>query len=152
MPQFSGLELDVSLDSRDITAQKVTISITDNSKTAMSKGAPDGDLPGSVEALLTLELDSSNFNILLENAKKAGSFRGMKPFDFMGYMKKAGSDLALKIEAFGCKPKITDLLDADSNSEDGLVHKIECPVTSKDFIKINGVPYLKIEETSHIRE
>lgn len=151
MPQFSGLELDVSLDSRDITANKVTISITDNSKAATSRGVPDGELPGSVEATLTLELDSYNFNLVLEDAKKAGSIRGMAPFDFQGYMKKAGINLELKIEAFGCKIKITDLLDADTSSEDGLIHKIECPVTSSDFIKVNGTPYLSIDETSHIR-
>lgn len=151
MPQFSGLELDVSLDSRDITANKVTISITDNSKAATSRGVPDGTLPGGVEGTLTLELDSYNFNIVLEDAKKAGSFRGMDPFDFQGYMKKAGENLELKIEAFGCKPKITDLLDADTSSEDGLVHKVECPITSSDFVKINGIPYLDNDETSHIR-
>ncbi|WP_237668205.1 MULTISPECIES: phage protein [unclassified Vibrio] len=150
MPQFSGLEMDVSIGSRDITCSKVTVSITDNSKTATSRGVPDGHLPGSVEATVTLEMDSYNFNLVIEEAKNAGSFRGMAPFDFMGYMKKAGADLSLKVEAFGCQPKITDLLDVDTSSEDGLVHKIECPVTSSDFVWINGVPYLKPEETKHI--
>lgn len=150
MPQFSGLELDVSMGSRDITAKKVTVSITDNSKAATTRGVPDGMLPGSVEATLTLELDSYNFQIVIEEANSAGSFRGIDPFDFLGYMKKAGSDLSLKVEAFGCQPKITDLLDVDSESEDGLVHKVECPITSSDFVKINGVPYLKPEETQHI--
>lgn len=149
MPQFSGLELDVSLGSRDITAKKVTLSITDNSRAATSRGMPDGDLPGSVEATLTLEVDSYNLGIVIEMAKSAGSFRGIEPFDFIGSMKKA-SGMALKVEVFGCKPKLTDILDADTDSDDGLTHKIECSVTSSDFVRIDGVPYLKPSETKHL--
>jgi len=150
MPQFSGLEVDVSVGDKDITVKKVTVSITDNSKTATSKGVPDGRLPGSVEGTVTFEMDTYNFNIYSDMAKNAGSWRGIEPFDFMAYMKKAGSDLSLKIEAFGLAPKLTDLLDADTDSEDGLVHKIEHDITSSDFVRVNGVPILKESETEHI--
>lgn len=150
MPQFSGLEVDVSIGDKDITVQKVTVSITDNSKTATSKGVPDGDLPGSVEGTVTFELDSYNFKMYSDMAKKAGSWRGIEPFDFMSYMKKASSDFSLKIEAFGLKPKVTDLFDADTGSEDALVHKIEHNITSPDFIWIDGIPYLAKSETEHI--
>lgn len=150
MPQFSGLEVDISIGSQDITLKKLTISITDNSKTATSKGMPDGDLPGSVEGTATLEMTTENFNILLEEAKDAGSFRGMDPFDIQAFMKKAGVDLEFKVEAFGLKPKITDLLDIDTDSEEAIIHKIECSITSPDFVKINGTPYLKYSETKHL--
>ena len=149
MPQFSGLDVQISLDNRDVIAQKASLSITDNSKSAQSRGVPDGRLRGSVEATLSIELDSHNFNIFLEAARDAGSFREIAPFDFMAYMKKSNG-LELKIEAFGCAPKLSDLLDADTGSEEALIHKVECDITSSDFVRINGIPYLSHDETAHV--
>lgn len=148
MPQISALEVDISLNSSNIIANKMTISITDNSKAAKSKGMPDGTLRGSVEATGSFEFDSYNFGLLLEDAKKAGSFRGMKPVDVLAH---ADAAVKLKVGAYGCKMKLSDVLDVDYTSEDGLVHKVEFYVTGKDFIKINDVPYLDSDEVAHLR-
>lgn len=147
MPQITGLDVDISFDSVNITVSKITLSITDNSKTAMSRGVADGPLRGSVEASGSLELDSYNFGLLSEEAKRAGSWRGMKTFDTMFYADAAAK---LKIESFGNKLKISDLLDIDANSEEGLIHKLDFDVTGRDFIKINGAPYLMNSETEHL--
>ncbi len=147
MPQISGLEVDISLNSVNITVSKITLSITDNSKAAMSRGVPDGTLRGSVEASGSMELDSYNFGLLCEDAKRAGSWRGMGTFDLMFY---ADAQAELKVEAFENKLKVSDLIDIDPNSEEALIHKLDFDVTGRDFIKINGTPYLMASETEHL--
>lgn len=148
MTAISALDVDISLDSSNIIANKMTISITDNSKAAKSKGMPNGVLRGSVEATGSFEFDSYNFGLLMESAKKAGSFRAMKPVDVLAY---ANTDTTLKVGAYGCKMKLSDVLDIDTTGDDGLVHKVEFDVTGKDFIKINDVPYLDSDEVAHLR-
>ncbi|EJB8454808.1 DUF2597 family protein [Vibrio parahaemolyticus] len=150
MPQFSGLEVDFNVGEKDITAKKVTIDITDNTKAATSRGVPDGTLKGGVEGTVTIEMDTFNFKIYSEAAKKAGSWRAIEPFDLTGYMKKSGSDLDLKVDVYGLKPKLSTLLDVDTESEDALVHKVEHIVTSPDFVHIDGIPYLDDDEIKHI--
>jgi len=147
MPQLSGLEVDISFDGVDITVQKINLTVTDNSKAATSRGMPDGTLRGSIEASGSIELDTYNFKLLSEEADRAGSWRGMKPFDLI-FFADAATDI--KIESFGNKLKISDLIDVDPNSEEALVHKLDFDVTGRDFIRINGTPILMAKEIEHL--
>ena len=77
-------------------------------------------------------------------ARSAGSFRKLKAFDVV-FFSKAGDD-EQRIEAFGCKLKISSLLSIDPKGGEKTKHKLPFEVTSSDFIRINGVPYLDATE------
>ncbi|MGY1893547.1 phage protein, partial [Pseudomonas sp. SDT291_1_S447] len=79
-----------------------------------------------------------------------GSFRKLKPFDAV-FFAKAGEDEELRVEAFGCKVKISSLLSIDPKGGEKTKHKVPFDVTSPDFIHINGVPYLDATEIEGIR-
>ncbi|MGV2841145.1 phage protein [Vibrio cyclitrophicus] len=146
--RISGKNMHFSMGDYKLKAQKVTLSITDNSAVNKTSGVPDGYVDGDVEASGEMELTTQQFNQLSKAAKQAGSWRGMPDFDALFYGKIDKDEL--KIEAFGCRLKISDLLDADSNGGSALVHKLPFEVTSPDFVKINGVPYLRPDETEDL--
>ncbi|MCR9569964.1 DUF2597 family protein [Vibrio alginolyticus] len=146
--RISGKNMHFSMGDYKLKAQKVTLSITDNSAVNKTSGVPDGYVDGDVEASGEMELTTQQFNQLSKAAKQAGSWRGMPDFDALFYGKIDKDEL--KIEAFGCRIKISDLLDADSNGGSALVHKLPFEVTSPDFVKVNGVPYLRPDETEDL--
>lgn len=142
--KLAGTSFDFDAGGVQIHADKMTLDITDNTAVAKTRGVPNGFTQGDVEASGELELDSTNFLLLLDQAKAAGSWRGMDPVDFSTYG-KAGDD-ELKLEAFGCKFTLSGLADIDNNSSDKTKHKVPYIVTDPDFVKINGTPYLTAEE------
>ncbi len=147
--KVSGLDVDISFDDMDITVEKITLDIEDNSKGSKSRGVTSGRLRGSISAKGSVELNSYNFNRLVERARKAGSWRQLPPFDVMFYAKTV--DVEMKMEAFGCYFNLTNLLDIDQvEGGDGLVHKLDYEVTGRDFVKINGVPVLSADEVKHL--
>ena len=146
--RISGKNMHFSMGDYKLKAQKVSLSITDNSAVNKTSGVPDGYVDGDVEASGEMELTTQQFNQLSKAARGAGSWRGMPDFDALFYGKIDKDEL--KIEAFGCRIKISDLLDADSNGGSALVHKLPFEVTSPDFVKINGVPYLRPDETEDL--
>lgn len=146
--RISGKNLKFMMDGLKLNAQKWTLDITDNTTVTKTNGVPDGYVEGDVEASGELELNTSNFNLLMKVAQRAGSFRGIKPFDAMGFGKTDRDEL--KVDMFGIKLKIASLIDADSNGGSALMHKIQFDVTDPDFVNINGVPYLAREETVDI--
>ena len=88
-------------------------------------------------------------SLLIEAARRAGSFRKLEPFDTV-FFAKAGED-ELRVEAFGCKLKVSSLLDIDPKGGSKSTHKVPFDVTSPDFIRINGVPYLDASEIEGLR-
>ncbi|WP_045409954.1 phage protein [Vibrio jasicida] len=147
--KISGLDVDISFDEMDITVEKITLDIEDNSKASKSRGVTSGRLRGSVGAKGSVELNTFNFNRLAKEAEKAGSWRQLPSFDVMFYVKTP--DLEFKVEAFECYLNLTSLLDIDQvEGGDGLVHKLDFEVTGRDFIKINGVPVLSAAEVKHL--
>ena len=66
------------------------------------------------------------------------------------FFAKAG-DEELRVEAFGLKLKVSSLLNIDSKGGEKTKHKVPYDVTSPDFIRINGVPYLDAAETEGLR-
>ncbi|QSV15834.1 phage protein [Photobacterium ganghwense] len=148
MSRISGKNMRFNLGDLKISAQKFTLSITDNSAVSKTNGVPDGWVDGDVEASGEMELTTSQFNLLSKAAKNAGAWRNLPAFDAMGYGKTDKDEL--KVEMFGVKIKISDLLDVDANGGSALVHKIPFDITSPDFIRINGTPYLRDDETEDL--
>ena len=142
--KISGKNFDVNLGDLLVHVETGTLDITDNSTVAQTKGVPNGFVDGDVAAAGELELDTTNFNLLIEQAKTAGSFREMEPFDIV-FFAKAGEE-ELRVEAFGCKVRLSSLLSVDQKGGEKTKHKVPFDVTSPDFIKINGVPYLSAAE------
>lgn len=149
MAKIGGKNFDVSLGDIALHVENCTLDITDNSAVAQTKGVPDGYVEGDVAAAGELELDTSNFRLLIDAARSAGSFRELKPFDVV-FFAKAGED-ELRVEAFGCKVKISSLLGIDPKGGEKTKHKVPYEVTSPDFVRINGVPYLAATEIEGLR-
>ena len=149
MSRIGGKNFDVNLGDLQVHVENITLDITDNTAVAKSRGVPDGYVDGDVSAAGEMEFDTNNFNMLVEAARSAGSFRGLAPFDTV-FFATAG-DEELRIEAFGCKLRVSSLLGVDPKGGEKTKHKVPFDVTSPDFIRINGVPYLASTEIEGLR-
>jgi len=149
MARIGGKNFDVNLGDLLVHVESCTLDITDNTAVAQDKGVPNGHVDGDVSAGGEMEFDTANFNLLIEAAKRAGSFRQLDPFDSV-FFAKAG-DEELRVEAFCCKLKVSSLLNIDPKGGEKSKHKVPFDVTSPDFIRINGVPYLAAEEIEGLR-
>ena len=146
MQRISGKNFDISIGDLAITVNKTTLTIEDKTEVAKDGGVPNGFVDGEVSASGDLELDALAMSILGEAAKSAGSWRALEPFDMLFYA-KTGQNEEMKVEAFGCKFVLDSLLDVDKAGGQKHISKVKYLVTSPDFIRINGVPYLRPEET-----
>lgn len=148
MNRINGKGFDVRLLGFPIHFESFTLTIEDESGVAMNNGVPDGNLPGNCKASGELVLDSQYFMQLTAAAAAAGSWQKIPPFVIDAYAQgenSKGAELS-HVRAFGCKMRISDLLNIDSNSSDKSTHKIKFDVTDPDFVWINGVPYLDESE------
>jgi len=146
--RLSGKNFATMISDTMIQVDTATVSITDNSAVAQTNGVPDGHVDGDVAANGELVVNASNFRLLSEAAKAAGSWRGMDTFDIMFYGKTNQDEV--KVECFGCKIKLSDLLDLDTKGGSTTNFKIPFDVTSPDFVHIDGVPYLRPDEIENI--
>lgn len=144
--RVSGMSFDITLSGMSILVSKATLDITDNTAVAQTRGIPDGFVDGDVTAEGEMELDAQNFLLLGEAASKAGSWRGIEPFDML-FLAEPSTQESIKVEAFGCKIMVSNLLDIDTKGGEKTVHKVKFIVTSPDFIHINGCPYLSSQDT-----
>ena len=149
MSRIGGKNFDINLGDLQIHVESCTLDITDNTAVAQTRGVPNGTVDGDVSASGEFEFDTNNFNLLIEAARSAGSFRQLEPFDSV-FFAKAG-DEELRIEAFGCKLKVSSLLSVDPKGGEKSKHKVPFDVTSPDFIRVNGVPYLAAAEIEGLR-
>lgn len=146
MQRISGKNFDISIGDLTINVSKASLTIEDKTEVAKDGGVPNGHVDGEASASGDLELDAMGMSILSEAAKAAGSWRGLDPFDMLFYA-KTGQSEEMKVEAFGCKFLVDSLLDVDKAGGQKHISKLKFLVTSPDFIRINGVPYLRPEET-----
>ena len=146
--RLSGMNFNVTMGDTMIHVDTCTLTITDNSAVSQTSGVPDGYVDGDVAASGEFELDSVNLGLLFQAANRAGSFRKLEPFDALFFAKTATDEL--RVEAFGCRLKISSLLDIDPKGGEKSTHKVPFDVTSPDFIRINGVPYLDATEIEGI--
>lgn len=147
---YSGLDVDVVLDaSVMVTFDKVSLKIEDSSGEAMSKGRPNGNLNGAAKAGGDIVMTTPELKKILAVARTRGSFRNLPVFDMIINADNA-EDGSFKVEAFGIKFKIADLIDADANSESQMMHTLGYYVTGKEFVNIDGVPYLPVEDIAKL--
>jgi hypothetical protein len=144
--RLAGINFDVDLHGIQIHVEKASVTISDDTAVATTRGVADGYTDGAVSADVEYELDTKNFKLLSAAAKKAGSWRGMEPHDSLFYG-NAGGKAELKVEVFGVKLMLDSLLDIDPSSTDKSKHKVKGIVTSPDFIRIDDVPYLSPDDT-----
>ncbi|NQZ06963.1 MAG: DUF2597 family protein [Algicola sp.] len=145
MEHISGKSLRVKFGVHQVLFDEFDLTIDDQTGPASTGGRPDGFVDGETSASGTLTLAHKYFKVFSDAAKAAGSYKAMPLFDIVTYGKTTGSEL--KIEAFGCKLKISDLLKIDPNGKDKSSIKLDYFVTSPDFVNIDGVPYLSPDET-----
>ncbi len=146
--RLSGMNFNVNLGDIMVQVDTASLAITDNSAVSQTSGVPDGFVDGDVAASGELSVNASNFALISDAAKNAGAWRAMEPFDIMFYAKTSKDEL--KVEAFGCRIKLSDILDIDKKGGQASLFKIPFDVTDPDFVKINGVPYLRSEEIENI--
>ncbi|MGE4301992.1 MAG: phage protein [Victivallaceae bacterium] len=139
--RFNGMSFDLDLGVTALKVLKFKIEVTDNTTATYRDGRPDGYLEGNVSASGTITVDATGLRVLTEQAKSAGSWQKLPVFDINSYAKVAEEEV--KVEAFGCKLKIGSLLDIDKTKVDESTFELPFDVTSRDFININGVPYLE---------
>ncbi|MFD0965990.1 phage protein [Seminibacterium arietis] len=141
---ISGMAFDFYLGGVPVHADSINLNITDNTAVAKTRGIPDGYVAGEVEAEGEIELDSKNFSKLVNLARAVGSFRGLPEVDFVFFAQRGG--VRDKVETFGNKLILTDVLNIDPKGGAKSTKKIKYLVTSPDFVKINGVPYLSADD------
>jgi len=143
--KFSGRNFDVTILGVMVHVKSASATISDESAVAMTRGVTDGHTDGAVKCDVEYEVDLNNFRKLQQKAREAGSWRGIDPFDCMFYANN-GSDED-KIELYGVKLQIADLISVDPDSGDKTTRKLKGFVTSPHFVKINGIPYLSEDDT-----
>lgn len=148
MSRISGMNFIFNIGDIKVNADSFTLDITDNSAVSQTRGVTDGYVDGDVMASGEITLNASNFKLISNAAKTAGSWRDLETFDIMAYAKTAKDEM--KVEAFGCRLKINSLLDVDSKGGSQSLFKIPFDVTSPDFVHIDGVPYLRADEIADI--
>ncbi|MDU7134762.1 MAG: phage protein, partial [Enterobacteriaceae bacterium] len=103
---------------------------------------------GDVSAEGELELSIKAFAVLKGLAQQNGSWRGIPPADFLFYA-KAGDEEA-KVESFGNKMILSDILDVDPKGGALATRKVPFKVTDPRFINIDGIPYLESSATENL--
>jgi hypothetical protein len=146
--RLSGMNFNVNMGDLMVQVDTASLTITDNSAVSQTGGVPDGSVDGDVSASGELNVNASNFKLISQAAKAAGSWRAMPNFDMMFYGKTSQDEL--KIEAFGCRIKLSDILDIDKKGGSASMFKIPFDVTDPDFVHIDGVPYLRPDEIENI--
>lgn len=142
MQRFNGLSFVFDFGGLSITAQKFKLEISDGMKVAMRNGRPDGYLLGECTANGSLTLEIADVNKMIEACKD--SIQEIDTIDIHAFAEAGGVEF--KVEAFGCKLKMSTILDVDKNSSDETTIEVSFDVTSPDFVKINGKNYLKTLE------
>lgn len=145
MKRVSNSSFSFMMGDFNVIAEKASLSIEDARKVVKDNGVPNGYVQGEVAASGDIELDAKAMAILAEAASSAGSWQEIEPVDLMFYSK--GTSEEEKVEAFGCLLNIKDVVEFDPTSDKKAVTKIGFEVTSPDFVRINGVPYLSADRT-----
>lgn len=145
MSRFSGRSFDTTLFGEFVHVKSATATINDESEVAYTRGVTDGYTDGKVSCDVELELDLNQFQKVHAAAKKAGSYRGIEPDDLMFYANNGVDED--KVELFGVKFVLADILNIDPESQDKSTRKLKGFVTSPLFMKINGVSYLSTDDT-----
>jgi hypothetical protein len=137
--KINGKSFTISIGGLPLYVNKFSLEISDESAVAMKRGRPDGWLKGNVAGSGEIELDANEFARLSAAARAAGSWQNLPPFDVHTFALAGGA--LVNVEAFGCKLKLSSVLDVDDSAADKTVFTVPFDVTGEDFVHINGTPY-----------
>jgi hypothetical protein len=141
---LGGKDFDTMIGDKLVHVIEASVKITDGRKPKVVRGVVVGYVDGPTSAEVTIKVDHENFLLIEGQAKAAGSWKGIEPFDVSFSAEvKAGSK---NVEAFGVLPMLEDVLDFKAEGGEEDTTTIKGIVTSPDFIKINGIPYLTDDE------
>lgn len=138
--RLSGKSFDVHLGDLMMHVESLSASIEDGRVTVKTNGIPDGWVDGDASCSGDIELDRENFNMLVEQASRVGSWKALEPLDIVVYGKVGENEC--KIELYGCLLKVSDILDVKPDGKEKDKVKLGFEVTDKEFVRINGTPYL----------
>jgi hypothetical protein len=137
---ISGMDVNVSLGTALINVKQFTLNIEDGMKETTTRGVANGFVNGVTGASGEITVDTENFNRIIEEARKVGSYQQLPAFDIISLGQTISQKL--KTAAYGCKLSVSKLIDAAGDGGDKLEHTIPYKVTDSRFVEINGVPYL----------
>lgn len=146
--RITGKDVDIMVGDIMVHTENFTITIEDGTTVAMTKGVPNGHIDGETKASGEIEVDTANLQLIIAAAKSAGSFKALEPFDIVSNAKTDVEEISL--EAFGCKLRISELMNAAGAGGEKLKTKLPFDVTSPDFVRVNGVPYLDNAEIENL--
>jgi len=138
--RLSAQNFDIMVGYLLVHVETMSAAISDNRQMVTTRGIPDGYVDGDVSCSGDIEVDSKNFNLFVEVARSNGSWRAMPTVDIL-VSGVTVSDLQ-RFELYGCLLNVSDMLNHDVKGGEKTKHKISFSVTSSDFVRINGVPYL----------
>lgn len=141
---LGGKDFDIFVGDKMIHVIEASVKITDGRKVKYVRGVPKGFIDGPVEAEVSLKVDHENYLLIEAQAKNAGSWKGIEPFDVSFTAEVAAG--SKNVEAFGVLPQLDEILNIKAEGGEEDTTMIKGIVTSSDFIKINGTPYLTADE------
>jgi hypothetical protein len=138
MQRISGKDVEARLPSgARIFFEQVNINCDDGISATTDQGYPNGWVAGEVKGDGDIEVATEALLTLNEEAKIAGSWEAMEPFDLTFYAKVGA--LEMEVRAFGAKLRMPNF-SFDGAGGEKLTHTINYVVSSPDFVHINGVP------------
>jgi hypothetical protein len=138
--RLSAQNFDIMVGYLLIHVETMSAAISDNRQAVTTRGIPDGYVDGDVSCTGDIEVDSKNFDLFVELARTYGSWRAMPPFDIIVSGQTVSDSQVLAF--YGCLLNISDMFNHDQKGGEKSKHKLTFAVTSSDFVRINGVPYL----------
>jgi hypothetical protein len=140
MQHISGRDVDVMVGTTLVNVKSFSLNIEDGTKPTSTRGVTNGYVGGDTSASGEIVVDTENLKLIMQEARQAGSFQQMEPFDIVG----TGETLSQSytVAAYGCKLKLNKVLEANSEGGDKLEHSIPYDVTDSRFVEIDDVPYL----------
>lgn len=143
--KLSGRNFDITLLGIMVMVKSASVTINDESAVDKQRGVVNGHTDGAATCDVEYELDLNEFKKLTVAARAAGSWRGIKPHNALFYANNG--EMADKIELFGVKLVLSDILSVDPDSSDKTTRKIKGFVTDPKFVEINGISYLSDYDT-----
>lgn len=146
MKRLSGKDFDIMVGTALIRVESANISISDNREAVTTQGIPDGFVDGDVSGEGELEITARYFNLIIDQARSAGSFKDLPPVDILFSADTGARNEKLEVAAHECLLKISDAIDANPTGNETTKHKIPFLITGREFVTINGVPYISPSE------
>lgn len=140
MQHITGPDVDVMFGTTLINVKQFSVNIEDGSKPVSTRGVTHGWVRGAATASGEITVDTENFNLIVELARTAGSFQALDTIDIVGLGNTA--DQEFKVAVYGCKLRVSKVLEAGGEGGEKLEHTIPFDVTDSRFVEINGVSYL----------